>query len=157
MPIVRAPDSTQTGRLGPHASFPAQLPPSSSQSPPSSPWKPTFRRDVQSSNQEGSYPAPTAVDPVSQPRLQVGHHPLLHLSHKWLHLLVDTLSTQRGSKDKEGHKAAPVGAPLEEFIRDLGEALLGRARGHMQLSCQIGEGAPEAGLELISSCPHGLV
>lgn len=46
---------------------------------------------------------------------------------------------------------------MEEFIRDLGEALLGRAWGHMQLSCQIGEGAPEAGLELISSCPHGLV
>lgn len=46
---------------------------------------------------------------------------------------------------------------MEEFIRDLGEALLGRTRGHMQLSCQIGEGAPEAGLKLISSCPHGLV
>ncbi len=46
---------------------------------------------------------------------------------------------------------------MEEFIRDLGEALLGRAGGHMQLSRQIREGAPEAGLELIPSCPHGLV
>lgn len=46
---------------------------------------------------------------------------------------------------------------MEEFIRDLGEALLGRARGHMQLGRQVREGAPEAGLELISSCPHSLV
>lgn len=46
---------------------------------------------------------------------------------------------------------------MEEFIRDLGEALLGRAWGHMQLGCQIREGTPEAGLKLISSCPHGLV
>lgn len=46
---------------------------------------------------------------------------------------------------------------MEKFVRDLGEALLGRAWGHMQLGRQVREGATEAGLELISSRPHRLV
>lgn len=46
---------------------------------------------------------------------------------------------------------------MEEFVGDLGEALLGRTWGHMQLGRQVREGAPEAGLELISSRTHSLV
>lgn len=133
---MRAPDSTQTDTLAPtpHSQHNRpQLQPE----PPIFPLETNFSEGCAEQQSRSFLQPPLLWIQSSLARLQVGHHPLLHLSHKWLHLtIVASQHTMRLQRQKKATRRPQLGPPWKSSS----ETWVKRCwagQGHMQLSCQM--------------------